>query len=88
MGSLGLPRATRFETTTKFTGRSLLFIPPRLTAVHQYGSGPPFLRNETKIGRARWNQFRKWNWFSAVKTAVRNWSAQTLTELAATALWS
>jgi hypothetical protein len=38
MGSLGLPRATRFETTTKFTGRPLLFIPPRLTAVHQYGS--------------------------------------------------
>jgi hypothetical protein len=33
-----LPRATRFETTTKFTGRPLLFIPPHLTAVHQYGS--------------------------------------------------
>ncbi|WP_167407208.1 hypothetical protein [Bradyrhizobium forestalis] len=58
MGSFGLPRATRFETTIKFTGRPLLFIPPRLTAVHQYGSGSSFQPIETKIGRARWNWFR------------------------------
>src|ERR1700691_2118263 len=52
MGSFGLPRATRFETTTRFTGS-----PPdgtrELTAVHQYGSWSPFQRNETKFGLAR-----------------------------------
>src|ERR1700736_5129712 len=49
MGSLALPRATRFETTTRFTGS-----PPDgarvLTSIHQYGSGPTFQRNETKFG--------------------------------------
>jgi hypothetical protein len=50
MGSLGLPRATRFETTTKFTGRPLLFIPPRLTAVHQYGSCHHFYEMKPKSG--------------------------------------
>src|SRR5207237_878111 len=56
MGSLGLPRATRFETTTKFTGRPLLFIPACLTGVHQYGSCSSFQPIETKIGRVRWNR--------------------------------
>jgi hypothetical protein len=50
MGSLGLPRATRFETTTKFTGRPLLFIPPHLTAVHQYGSCHHFFGLKPKSG--------------------------------------
>ncbi|WFU29124.1 hypothetical protein QA649_03125 [Bradyrhizobium sp. CB1717] len=50
MGSFGLPRATRFETTTKFTGRPLLFIPPRLTAVHQYGSCHDFFGLKPKSG--------------------------------------
>src|SRR6185437_16898447 len=49
MGSLALPRATRFETTTRFTGS-----PPDgarvLTTIHQYGSSPTFQRNETKFG--------------------------------------
>src|SRR6201994_1281720 len=49
MGSLALPRETRFETTTRFTGS-----PPDgarvLTAIHQYGSQPTFQRNETKFG--------------------------------------
>src|SRR6202020_3156296 len=48
MGSLALPRATRFETTTRFTGS-----PPDgsrvLTTIHQYGSRSPFQRNETKF---------------------------------------
>ena len=48
-GFVGLPRATRFETTTRFTGS-----PPDgarvLTTIHQYGSSPPFQRNETKFG--------------------------------------
>jgi hypothetical protein len=50
MGSLGLPRATRFETTTKFTGRPLLFIPPCLTDVHQYGSCHHFFGLKPKSG--------------------------------------
>src|SRR5579864_6435578 len=50
MGSLGLPRATRFETTTNFTGRPLLFIPPRLTAVHQDGSCHHFYEMKPKSG--------------------------------------
>jgi hypothetical protein len=49
MGSLALPRDTRFETTTRFTGS-----PPDgarvLTTIHQYGSQPTFQRNETKFG--------------------------------------
>src|ERR1700722_19309590 len=49
MGSLALPRATRLETTTRFTGS-----PPEaareLTTIHQYGSRSPFQRNETKFG--------------------------------------
>jgi hypothetical protein len=49
MGSLALPRDTRFETTTRFTGS-----PPDgarvLTTIHQYGSLPTFQRNETKFG--------------------------------------
>jgi hypothetical protein len=52
MGSLALPRATRFETTTRFTGSS----PDSarvLTAIHQYGSWSPFQRNETKFGPRR-----------------------------------
>src|SRR5580700_9881277 len=48
MGSLALPRATRFETTTRFTG-SLLMLARVLTAIHQYGSPSPFQRNETKF---------------------------------------
>src|SRR5664279_596616 len=51
MGSLAVPRATRFETTTRFTGS-----PPgltrELTAIHQYGSASPFQRNETEFGRS------------------------------------
>jgi hypothetical protein len=50
MGSLGLPRATRFETTIKFTGRPFLFIPPYLTAVHQYGSCHHFYEMKPKSG--------------------------------------
>src|SRR5215216_3227974 len=49
MGSLGLPRATRFETTTRFTGPLLLG--HRLTTIHQYGSSPTFPPIETKFGR-------------------------------------
>ena len=37
MGSLALPRATRFETTTRFTG-PLLLKSAVLTDIHQYGS--------------------------------------------------
>src|SRR5258708_27453553 len=50
MGSLALPRATRFETTTRFTAS-----PPdarKLTTIHQYGSPSPFQRNQTKFGRS------------------------------------
>src|ERR1700704_6749424 len=50
MGSLGLPRATRFETTTRFTGPLLLV--HRLTTIHQYGSSPTFPPIETKFGRS------------------------------------
>src|ERR1700730_3976299 len=49
MGSLALPRATRFETTTRFTG-PLLLVTRELTSIHQYGSSSPFQRNETKFG--------------------------------------
>jgi hypothetical protein len=52
MGSLALPRATRFETTTRFTG-SLLNVARLLTTIHQYGSSSPFQRNETKFGPRR-----------------------------------
>src|SRR5471032_2243964 len=48
MGSLALPRATRFETTTRLTG-SLLMSNRGLTAVHQYGSSSPFQPNDTKF---------------------------------------
>jgi hypothetical protein len=46
-----LPRVTRFETTTRSTaipstGTSLA----SLTTIHQYGSGTPFQRIETKFG--------------------------------------
>src|SRR5258706_2740912 len=52
MGSLAVPRATRFETTTRFTGP----VPPELTLahltdIHQDGSRSPFQRNGTKFGR-------------------------------------
>src|SRR6202035_5872175 len=50
MGSLALPRATRFETTTSFTG-SPPDVSRKLTAIHQYGSWSPFQRNETKFRR-------------------------------------
>src|SRR5258708_31312583 len=49
MGSLGFPRETRFETTTRFTG-PLLLVTRELTAIHQYGSSPTFQRIETKFG--------------------------------------
>ena len=52
MGSLGLPRATRFETTTRFTG-PLLLSTRSLTTIHQYGSWPSFQRIETKFGLER-----------------------------------
>src|SRR5437868_14792589 len=49
MGSLTLPRATRFETTTRFTGAPLCTPLVRLTNVHQYGSARTFQQNETKF---------------------------------------
>src|SRR6202165_1488167 len=52
MGSLGLPRATRFETTTRFTGSPP--VGPSLTTIHQYGSSPTFKRIETKFGHTAW----------------------------------
>jgi hypothetical protein len=58
MGSLGFPRETRLETTTRFKG-PLPLVRSRLTAVHQYGSGTPFQPIETKFGPGRagthWN---------------------------------
>src|ERR1700682_5577430 len=51
MGSLAFPRATRFETTTRFTGPLLLVL--ALTTIHQYGSASPFQRIETKFGLRR-----------------------------------
>src|SRR6202035_621075 len=53
MGSLALPRATRFETTTRFTGPAPDDTPAHLTVVHQYGSRPRFQRNETEFGPSR-----------------------------------
>jgi hypothetical protein len=61
MGSLGLPRETRFETTTKFTGRPLLFIPPHLTAVHQYGSCHHFSGLKPKSGERVGTSFPEGN---------------------------
>src|SRR5712692_7004050 len=52
MGSLALPRDTRFETTTRFTGSLLKWL-ACLTGIHQYGSLSPFQRNETKFGPGR-----------------------------------
>jgi hypothetical protein len=52
MGSLALPRDTRFETTTRFK-RLLLKWLACLTGIHQYGSSSPFQRNETKFGLRR-----------------------------------
>src|SRR5580704_10541564 len=49
MGSLALPRLTRFETTTRLTVSSR-YSTRVLTAIHQYGSRSPFQRNQTKVG--------------------------------------
>src|SRR4029077_1136963 len=49
MGSLTLPRVTRFETTTRFTGSPPQVPPACLTTIHQYGSSSPFQRNSTKF---------------------------------------
>src|SRR6202790_1709720 len=49
MGSLTLPRVTRFETTTRFTGSPPEVPPACLTTIHQYGSSSPFQRNSTKF---------------------------------------
>src|ERR1700726_72622 len=53
MGSLTVPRATRLETTTRFTGDPLLISTRELTAIHQYGSQSSFQRNETRFRRCR-----------------------------------
>src|SRR6202049_1187567 len=53
MGSLALPRETRFETTTRFTGSPPVGSTRVLTTIHQYGSPSPFQRIETKIGLRR-----------------------------------
>src|SRR3954469_21897501 len=50
MGSFGLPRATRFETTTRFTQVPSCCCTRELTTIHQYGSSPTFQRIETKFG--------------------------------------
>src|ERR1700692_1313082 len=53
MGSLALPRETRFETTTRFTGSPPVGSTRVVTTIHQYGSPSPFQRIETKIGLRR-----------------------------------
>ncbi|MFX8347033.1 hypothetical protein ABTL51_19165, partial [Acinetobacter baumannii] len=87
IGSFGLPRATRFETTIKFTGRPLLFIPPRLTAVHQYGSCHHFFGLKPKSGARVGTSFPRGNpaislskdGFSATLRGTNNACDETIT---------
>jgi hypothetical protein len=55
---LALPRATRFETTTRFTG-PLLLVRMCSTSIHQYGSFEFFDELTLNSDRAERNRFGK-----------------------------